>query len=165
MYTDPMIDITLIAHNIRSAFNVGSLMRTAEGFGVKEIIFTGYTPYPKHADDLRLPHLAEKITRQIQKSALGAETMVPFRYFEKLEDYLHQSSATLVALEQSQESIALDQARLSGEIDLLIGEEVEGIQEELLRQCTTILEIPMKGNKESFNVAVATGIALYELTK
>ena len=71
--------IIVIAHNIRSTHNVGAIFRTAEGLGVEQILCSGYTPYPAlPANDPRLPHLAEKLTRQIHKTALGAEELVPF---------------------------------------------------------------------------------------
>ena len=94
-----MPKIIVIAHNIRSTHNVGSIFRTAEGFGVERIILSGYTPYPSLAlhpsaptcayvegeicpADPRLPHIAEKLTAQIHKTALGAEALVPFEYRE-----------------------------------------------------------------------------------
>ena len=81
-----MTKITLILHNIRSTHNVGAIFRTAEGFGAQEIILSGYTPYPQlEQNDPRLPHISEKLTSQIHKTALGAETMVPFRYVESIE--------------------------------------------------------------------------------
>jgi 23S rRNA (guanosine2251-2'-O)-methyltransferase len=70
------IQIILIIHNIRSTHNVGSLMRSADGFGVKHIYLTGYTPYPKKENDQRLPHIYEKMTKQINKTALGAENNI-----------------------------------------------------------------------------------------
>src|SRR5579871_6804873 len=74
-------DIILIAHDIRSTHNVGSLLRTAEGMGVARVYFTGYTPYPSLATgDERLPHIAQKLTRQIQKTALGAESQVAWSH-------------------------------------------------------------------------------------
>ena len=73
-----MSEIILILHNIRSTHNVGSIFRTAEGFGVAQIICSGYTPYPRLPDDQRLPHIAEKLTALIHKTAIGAETMVPY---------------------------------------------------------------------------------------
>ena len=75
-----MPDIIVIAHNIRSTHNVGSIFRTAEGFGVTKIILSGYTPYPVFSGDTRLPHIAQKLTAQIHKTALGAEDIVPFEY-------------------------------------------------------------------------------------
>jgi len=159
-----MPKITLILHNIRSTHNVGSIFRTAEGFGVEKIIISGYTPYPTHSHDTRLPHLSEKITKQIHKTALGAESMVPFEYHDNILTWLAQSTLPLVALEQSDSSITLGAYHAPPEFALLLGEEVEGIDEVLLKKADAILEIPMVGHKESFNVSVATGIALYVLS-
>lgn len=156
--------VTLLLHNIRSTHNVGSIFRTAEGFGVKEIIITGYTPHPKSTNDSRLPHLVEKIAKQIHKTALGAETIVPFRYYETPEEFLLTNTVPLVALEQSNDSISINTYKTPKEFVLLLGEEVHGIEPYLLEKCDAILEIPMKGQKESFNVSVATGVALYALT-
>jgi len=157
--------IVIIAHNIRSTHNVGSIFRTAEGFGVEKIILSGYTPYPKVTNDPRLPHISEKLTSQIHKTALGAEEMVPFEYSEQIPlKFLKESGYRLVALEQNERSIRLSEYTVVDKLALLIGEEVHGITEELIAQCDDIIEIPMVGKKESFNVSVATGIALYALT-
>ena len=80
-----MPEIVLILHNIRSTHNVGSIFRTAEGLGVSKIILSGYTPYPTLPSDTRLPHIREKLTAQIHKTALGAEQMVPFEYTDTLD--------------------------------------------------------------------------------
>lgn len=160
-----MPEITLLLHNIRSTHNVGSIFRTAEGFGVKEIILSGYTPYPAVPHDARLPHIADKITKQIHKTALGAEALVPFRHFETLEAFLATNILPLVALEQAEGSVILRDAIPPRALVLVLGEEVQGIDPLLLARCDTALEIPMKGQKESFNVSVAAGIALYELTQ
>lgn len=159
-----MPEITLIAHNIRSTHNVGAIFRTAEGFGVRHIILSGYTPYPKLERDARLPHISEKITSQIHKTALGAETMVPFEYVENIRDWLDSHPMPLIALEQSADSINLRHFTPSDQFALLLGEEVNGIEPDLIDRCQYTLEIPMVGQKESFNVSVATGIALYALT-
>jgi tRNA G18 (ribose-2'-O)-methylase SpoU len=159
-----MPKITLLLHNIRSTHNVGSIFRSAEGFGVEKIILTGYTPYPSHVGDKRLPHLAEKITKQISKTALDAEAIVPFKQYDFIEDWLAQNTLPLIALEQDPHSINLRDYCSPNEFVLLLGEEVDGITNELLAKCEAIVEIPMKGKKESFNVSVATGIALYALT-
>jgi tRNA G18 (ribose-2'-O)-methylase SpoU len=160
-----MPDIIVIAHNIRSIHNVGAIFRTAEGFGISKIILSGYTPYPRLANDSRLPHIAEKLTKQMSKTALGAEAIVPFEYIEQppLAE-LKTAGYKIVALEQAPRSISLVDYRPSEKIALLLGEEVEGITAELLAQCEDVIEIPMVGKKESFNVSVATGIALYALT-
>lgn len=157
-----MPEIIVLAHNIRSTFNVGSLFRTADGFGVKEIIFSGYTPYPSLPNDPRLPHIREKITKDIHKTALGAELTVPFRYEPTPPcDELKKQGYRLVALEQSPRSTLLPNYKRPGKIALLLGEEVDGIAPELVSMCDDIVEIPMKGKKESFNVSVAAAIALY----
>lgn len=160
-----MSEIIVIAHNIRSTHNVGSIFRTSEGFGVKKIILSGYTPYPRLPIDARLPHIAEKLTHQIHKTALGAEQMVPYEYCPQppLEELIHEGYR-IVGLEQDEKSILLPNYQSSEKIALLLGEEVEGITEDLRRSCNDLIEIPMNGKKESFNVSVATGIALYHLT-
>jgi len=160
-----MPNIVVIAHNIRSTHNVGAIFRTAEGFGVTKIILSGYTPYPTLVNDSRLPHIADKLTKQISKTALGAELIVPFEHLEEppLES-LKSQGFRIVALEQADTSIPLAKYQPSSRVALLLGEEVEGITADLLTQCEDIIEIPMVGKKESFNVSVATGIALYALT-
>lgn len=161
-----MPEIIVIAHNIRSTHNVGAIFRTADGFGITKIILSGYTPYPKLiSGDTRLPHIAEKLTKQIHKTALGAEATVPFEYHEELNlKELHTAGYRIAALEQSPRSTFLNQYKAPEKIALLLGEEVEGIPEDLLEQCDDIIEIPMKGSKESFNVSVAAGVAMYGLT-
>ncbi len=161
-----MPEIIVIAHNIRSTHNVGSIFRTAEGFGVKKIILSGYTPYPSFSGDSRLPHIAEKLTQQIHKTALGAETMVPFEYTQTPPlDSLKAEGFRIVALEQADSSINLKDYVPPEKIALLLGEEVHGIEAEFLEKCDDILEIPMVGKKESFNVSVAAGICLYKLSQ
>lgn len=160
-----MTEIILIAHNIRSTHNVGSIFRTAEGFGVKKIILSGYTPYPRIEGDIRLPHISEKLTSQIHKTALGAEEMVPFEYteFPHLHE-LQNAGYRIVGLEQDARSTMIDTYEAPTKVALVLGEEVEGIDSALLNECEDIIEIPMQGKKESFNVSVAAGIALYALT-
>jgi tRNA G18 (ribose-2'-O)-methylase SpoU len=160
-----MSEIIVIAHNIRSTHNVGSIFRTCEGFGIKHIIISGYTPYPRQAKDTRLPHIAEKLTKQIHKTALGAEEMVSFEYQESLDLHtLKNNGYTIVGLEQNDRSIPLEKYTSPDKIALLLGEEVEGISSDLIAKCDDIIEIPMSGQKESFNVSVAAGIALYALS-
>jgi tRNA G18 (ribose-2'-O)-methylase SpoU len=160
-----MPDIIVIAHNIRSTHNVGAIFRTAEGFGVKKIILSGYTPYPKLPNDSRLPHIADKLTSQIHKTALDAETIVPFEYQESPDlSILRSRGYRIVGLEQDDRSIMMPDYQPPEKIALLLGEEVEGITDTLRDLCDDLIEIPMVGQKESFNVSVATGIALYRLT-
>lgn len=160
-----MSEIIILAHNIRSTHNVGAIFRTAEGFGVKKIILSGYTPYPKTDNDIRLPHIYEKITNQIHKTALNAEKIVPFEY-QSIPDIesLKKSGFSIIGLEQDTKSILIQNYKKPSKIVLIIGEEVLGINRTLRDKCDTLIEIPMCGKKESFNVSVATGIALYALS-
>lgn len=158
-------DIIVIAHNIRSTHNIGSIFRTAEGFGVTKMILSGYSPYPTLEQDTRLPHISAKLTAQIHKTALGAETMVPFEYNEipNLAG-LRAEGYRIVGLEQDARATLLASYNAPDKLALLIGEEVSGITNDLRDQCDDLIEIPMSGKKESFNVSVATGIALYSLS-
>lgn len=159
-----MPEIIVIAHNIRSTHNVGAIFRSSEGFGVSKIILSGYTPYPRLPSDTRLPHISDKLTSQIHKSALNAENLVPFEYQETPDlASLRAQGYRIVGLEQDQRAIMLHDYTTPDKIALLIGEEVEGIEQSLRNQCDDLVEIPMTGQKESFNVSVATGIALYGL--
>ncbi len=159
-----MRSLIVVLHNIRSTHNVGSIFRTCEGLGVDKIIISGYTPYPEAPDDTRLPHLRQKITAQIHKTALGAEYLVPFECTQKIDFTSLQSSGyRIVGLEQAPHSISLADYQPPDRVALLLGEEVAGISPQLLRNCDDIVEIPMYGQKESFNVSVAAGIALYGL--
>ena len=163
-----MSKIILILDNIRSIHNVGSILRTADGFGVSSVLFCGYTPYPKLKDDSRLPHEFEKSTRAIHKTALGAETTVKCAIYASTKDAITQAKAegyVIVALEQSKSSIPLQTYNSTQPVAIVLGNEVEGITSDTLSLCDVIIEIPMFGKKESFNVSVATAICLYELTK
>src|SRR5690348_7647217 len=103
-----MSEIIVIAHNVRSTHNMGAIFRTAEGFGVSKIILSGYTPYPKLDSDSRLPHIAKKLSDQIHKTALGAETMVPFEYQESPNlEALRHDGYRIVGLEQDMHSLNL----------------------------------------------------------
>lgn len=160
-----MPEIVVIAHNIRSTHNVGSIFRTCEGFGVRKIILSGFTPYPTIPGDTRLPHIRNKITSQIHKTALDAETLVSFEYQETLDlAPLQLAGYRIVGLEQDARSSVLPLYVAPAKIALLLGEEVHGIDQSLIDICDDLIEIPMKGKKESFNVSVAAGIALYALT-
>jgi 23S rRNA (guanosine2251-2'-O)-methyltransferase len=160
-----MPEIVVIAHNIRSTHNVGAIFRTSEGFGVSKIILSGYTPYPLTQGDSRLPHISRKLSDQIHKTALGAEQIVPFEY-RLTPDFatLRADGYTIVGLEQDARSTMLPDYQSPYKVALLLGEEVEGIEQGLRQQCDDLIEIPMIGKKESYNVSVATGIALYALS-
>ena len=145
-----MPEIIVIAHNIRSTHNIGAIFRTCEGFGVSKIIISGYSPYPKLPIDSRLPHISEKLSLQIHKTALSAETMVPFEY-QEMPDLasLKNQDYTVVGLEQNNKSVLIQNYKKPDKIALLLGEEVHGITDDLIEQCDDLIEIPMVGKKGS----------------
>lgn len=156
--------IILIAHNLRSCHNVGSLLRTAEGLGVEEVLLSGYSPCPLATDDERLPHLAQKIDRQICKTALGAESSQPWRHTLDIKTMVNELKADgylVCAVEQTSHCVPLPDFNPPQKLALLVGREVEGVEPEILALMDTILEIPMLGRKESFNVVQAAAMALY----
>jgi tRNA G18 (ribose-2'-O)-methylase SpoU len=160
-----MRNIVLIAHNLRSSHNVGSLLRTAEGLGVEKVYLTGYTPYPVAPKDLRLPHIARKVDKQITKTALGAEKMIAWEHRENvfpLLDKLKSEGFTIAALEQDKNAAKLPDFTAPEKTAVIVGREVEGVELEILQQVNQIIEIPMFGHKESFNVVQAAAMALYQ---
>lgn len=162
MLTSKMSSLILIAHDIRSAHNVGALFRTASGVGVEKIYLTGYTLVPARPGKLYLSR-AEK---DLAKTALGAESSVLYEKQESVKECIEQlknDGYEIVGLEQSGVSVDYRTPPAGDKVALLIGTEVEGIPSELQNLCDTLYEIPMAGTKNSLNVSVATGIALYQL--
>lgn len=158
-------DIVVIAHNIRSSHNVGALLRTCDGIGVSKLYITGYTPYPSKKNDSRLPHIANKVNSQIIKTALGAEISQEWEYDQDIEQVLKKlknDGYALAVLEQSNSSVSIQKFATPNKIALLLGSEVNGVNMELLSKIPLHLEIPMIGNKESYNVVIATAMALYQ---
>lgn len=156
----------MVVHNVRSAHNVGSILRSADGFGVDHVYLTGYTPYPAHKNDRRLPHLSAKIDRQIHKTALGAEATVAWEYDKNVENVLSKlknDGFLIAALEQTPTAIPLNTFTPKQNVALIVGNEVDGLDQETLKLCDIHMEIPMRGKKESFNVAVAAAVAMYHL--
>ena len=155
--------IALVIHNVRSAANVGSMLRTADGAGVSQVWLSGYTPAPAAAD-CRYPTAAE---RALAKTALGAERSVSWhrcRSIGMVLERLCTEGYRLVALEQSDGSISAEEAgRMDDAIAIVVGNEVRGIDRRILGRCDAIVELPMYGQKHSLNVAVAAGIALYTI--
>lgn len=159
-----MPDIVLIAHNLRSCHNVGSLLRTADGLGVTQVILSGYTPYPLADNDDRLPHLAAKINKQIKKTALGAETTQRWIHAKDITSTiaaLRAQGYIIAGVEQHKNAILLPRFDPPAKIVLLFGREVEGVEPEVLAACDMTIEIPMFGSKESFNVTQAAAMAMY----
>jgi 23S rRNA (guanosine2251-2'-O)-methyltransferase len=158
--------IILIIHNVRSAYNVGALLRTADGLGIDEVVFSGYTPYPPAKSDIRLPHIAQKAGRAIRKTALGAEDSVKWQKTDDILNYIKSlvgAGWQMAALEQTSSAINLSDYQPPSKIALLVGSEIGGLEPGLLKAVPIHLEIPMLGTKESLNVAAAGAIALYHL--
>ena len=156
-------EVIVIAHNIRSILNLGSIIRSAECFGVGTVITSGWTPSINHG----LPHIQTKMKQQLHKTALGAEDIVKIIYCDDINlliEKLKTDNYQIVGLEQSSDSIELPNFVASNKVALLLGEEVDGITPQLMKMCDTLVEIPMFGQKESLNVSVAAGIALYEIS-
>lgn len=159
----------LVLDNIRSTYNVGAILRTAEGFGVEKVMLSGYTP--RVHDTNLLPHLRAKLDKEIHKTALGAEDMLDIYssgdIIGDLKD-LKKQGWQVVGLENNIEKVpifALNSSELKEKISdrviLILGEEVNGIDYSFYDIIDLFVEIPMKGQKESFNVSVAAGIATY----
>lgn len=166
------MEMIVVLHNIRSVYNVGAILRTVEGFGFKDVIISGYTP--NIHDSNLLPHIREKLRREIHKTALGAENMLgvltPYNIYdiESLLEYYHNLGWQIIGLENNISRRPIYKLNgpklkkvLSDKIILVLGEEVNGINPDLYRYIDFFVEIPMKGKKESFNVSVAAGIAMY----
>ena len=152
----PKNPIVVVLDNVRSMHNVGSIFRTADAFLLEAIYLCGYTPRPPHRD--------------IQKTALGATETVVWQYLETAQDaiiILKEKGYTLLAAEQSDNSLMLTDTNFSiGEkLAVIFGNEVEGVQQELIDQCNACLEIPQMGTKHSLNVSVAAGIVLWKLVE
>ena len=157
--------------NIRSTYNVGAILRTAEGFGVDKVILSGYTP--RVHDENLLPHLRVKLDKEIHKTALGAEDMLDiYSSSDIISDVkkFKKQGWQIVGLENNIDTPKLMKLggkeikkQISDKIVLILGEEVKGIAYSLHDIIDLFVEIPMKGQKESFNVSVAAGIALYGL--
>lgn len=142
----------LILPNIRSCHNVGSMFRTADAFGIDKLWLVGYTAAPPKP--------------QIDKVSLGAETWIPFEKIELTDlestiQNLKEEGFEIIALEKTEKSTDMAQAEFGEKVALIVGNEVDGVGEEILKLCDKIVHIPMFGKKESLNVSVAAGIALY----
>jgi 23S rRNA (guanosine2251-2'-O)-methyltransferase len=147
--------IVVILDNIRSMHNVGSVFRTADAFRIEAICLCGYTPQPPHRD--------------IQKTALGATETVNWIYYENTQDAIEQLKLhgySIFAVEQVEESISLENFKEADQkIAVVFGNEVEGVDVDVLKICDGCIEIPQLGMKHSLNISVAAGIVLWDLTK
>jgi 23S rRNA (guanosine2251-2'-O)-methyltransferase len=152
----------LLLHNIRSVFNVGSIFRTADAAGIKKIFLTGYTPTP-------VDRFGRKV-KELAKVALGGELNIEWEYSKdptKLITELKNKSNRLKVISIEQHKKAIDYRKIklkkSEPVLFIVGNEVDGVSKELLKISDVIAEIHMEGKKESLNVGVATGIALFRI--
>jgi tRNA G18 (ribose-2'-O)-methylase SpoU len=145
--------IVVILPNIRSGHNVGAIFRTADGAGIDKLYLTGYTPCPPHV--------------QVDKVSLGAEKWVPWEYRKqtgRLLSELKKMGYNIVALEQTKNSQDIFTWKPESPVVLVLGNEKTGVPRSLLRYCDMAVEIPMLGKKNSLNVSVAAGVAMYHIS-
>lgn len=148
--------VIAVIENVRSAYNVGSLFRTADAFLLEAIYITGYTARPPH--------------KEIKKTALGAEDSVDWQYFPNAPEaiiHLKNLGYKVYAVEQVLNSIALQDMDFKQEdkIAVIFGNEVTGVEQETILQCDACIEIPQLGMKHSLNIATAAGVVLWEIVR
>ncbi len=155
-YHAGMNEVYVILHSVRSAHNVGSILRTADGVGVAKVYFTGVTPTP--IDRFGRPR------KDVAKVALGAEKTVAWEQRDSTEALIREfkeRGVRVVAVEQDTRSVSYLSHVCVGSTAFLFGAEVDGVPPSLLSLCDAVVELPMYGKKESLNVAVVVGIVLY----
>ncbi len=147
------LPVTVILDNIRSMHNIGSIFRTSDGFAIEQIYLCGITAQPPH--------------REIEKTALGATQSVNWTYFEtplQAIEKLRADGYQIIAIEQAENSIMLNKfvPIINNKYALILGNEVNGVSDEVMEQIDTCIEIPQFGTKHSFNVVVSAGIVLWD---
>jgi 23S rRNA (guanosine2251-2'-O)-methyltransferase len=148
----------ILLENIRSAENVGAIFRTADAAGISHIYLGGYTPAP--LDRFNRPN------KKIATRALGAENTIPWSSVQRigtLVTKLQKEGWQVVAIEQSPKGIDYKKVKLCPKTLFVLGNEVEGVSPKLLKLSDMVAEIPMRGKKESLNVSVAAGVALFRM--
>ena len=160
--------IFVLLHNIRSTHNVGSIFRTADAAGVSKIFLSGYTPTPidKYGREVK----------ELSKTALGGELSVSWEYhrsskilIKKLKKEIQESDKNqntklqIISIEQAKNSVDYKKVKVMSPVLFIVGNEVEGISKDLLTLSDVVAEIPMLGTKESLNVGVSFGIALFRM--
>jgi 23S rRNA (guanosine2251-2'-O)-methyltransferase len=148
--------VIAVLENIRSAYNVGSVFRTADAFLLQAIYITGYTCTPPH--------------KEIKKTALGAEDTVEWKHFANAAEAIEQlrnEGYKIFAVEQVVNSIMLNEISFSSteKVAVIFGNEVSGVELETIKLCDGCIEIPQFGTKHSLNIATAAGVVLWEITK
>jgi tRNA G18 (ribose-2'-O)-methylase SpoU len=149
-------DFIIVLDNVRSQSNVGSIFRTADAFLTDSIYLCGITSKPPH--------------REIQKTALGATESVPWKYFDKTSDAiagLKSRGFMILGIEQAVGSVELQDLKIipGQKYALVFGNEVNGVDQDIINMCDQCVEIPQFGTKHSFNIAISVGIVLWEVNK
>ena len=148
--------VIAVLENIRSAYNVGSVFRTADAFLLEAVYITGYTATPPH--------------KEIKKTALGAEETVDWKHFPSAKEAIEElklSGYTVYAIEQAFDSFSLEKIEFEPDqkIAVVFGNEVSGVEEETISICDGTIEIPQLGMKHSLNIATAAGVVLWEIIR
>src|SRR5688572_14239270 len=148
------IPVISVLENVRSAYNVGSVFRTADAFLLEGIYLCGYTAFPPH--------------KEIKKTALGAEDTVHWKHFKKIDeaiDELKNLGYKIFAVEQAVNSIQLQEINFEGKekIAVVFGNEVTGVEQSTIEKCDGCIEIPQLGMKHSLNISVAAGVVLWQI--
>lgn len=148
--------VIAVLENIRSAYNVGSVFRTADAFLLEAIYIIGYTAKPPH--------------KEIKKTALGAEDTVEWHYFPTTKDaidHLKSIGYFVYAVEQVKNSLSLEKISFNSndKIAVIFGNEVSGVEQDTIQQCDSCIEIPQLGMKHSLNIATAAGVVLWEIIR
>ena len=148
--------LVVVLDHVRSLYNVGSVFRTSDAFRVESVLLCGITARPPHPE--------------IHKTALGAEESVDWHYYERTEDavaWLKEEGYTVLAIEQCEGSTMLQDFRTEAgrKYAVVLGNEVKGVQQEVVDSCDGCLEIPQYGTKHSLNVSVAAGIVLWHMSR
>jgi tRNA G18 (ribose-2'-O)-methylase SpoU len=150
------LPVIAVLENIRSAYNVGSVFRTADAFLLEAIYIIGYTAKPPH--------------KEIKKTALGAEDSVEWKYFDNANlaiAQLRENGYKVFAVEQVEKSISLENFlnKPGDRIAVIFGNEVSGVEQSTIEQCDGCIEIPQFGMKHSLNIATAAGVVLWEIVR
>jgi tRNA G18 (ribose-2'-O)-methylase SpoU len=148
----------VILDNIRSSENVGAIFRTADAVGIEKIYLVGITPTPIDRFG--------RVQTKIKKTALGSEKTIPWEHVEEIKTLisdLKKIGVKILAIEQGESAIDYKKVSLDSEVAFIFGGEVDGISKDTLSLCDGVIEIPMRGEKESLNVSVSAGIALYRI--
>lgn len=149
------LPVIVVLENIRSAYNVGSIFRTADAFLLQRVYICGYTAHPPH--------------KEIKKTALGADETVEWKHFKNIGEAIEEIKAEgykIYAVEQAVESLKLGNFISDDEkIAVVLGNEVSGVEQTTIALCDGVIEIPQMGMKHSLNVSVAAGVVLWELVR